>query len=96
MSDFTAACEHQARTAWGAAMSWPDRYAKWKNAPSLSGRAQRGCLGMLIFGVVYVFVPLIVFVCVETVLLGYALLASVLWGVGAVVDGATRRRSKPG
>lgn len=84
--DFTTACRDQATEAWRAATSWPDRYANWKKGPSVGDRAQRGCLGFLIFGIVYVFVPLMVFVCVETVLLAYALLFSALWGVGTVVE----------
>ena len=72
--------------AWNSATSWPDKYSKWKKGPGIGGRAQRGCLGFLIFGIVYIFVPLLVFICVETVLVTYALLASLLWGVGATVD----------
>jgi hypothetical protein len=94
MSAFTAARRDQKQSAWKAATSWPDRYAAWKKGPSLSGRAQRGCLGTLIFGVVYIFMPLLVFLCVETVLLAYALLMSALWGIGAIVDGATQRGKK--
>jgi hypothetical protein len=93
LSDFTDSCRTQARAAWSTAGSFPDRYSRWKKEPGLSGRAQRGCLGVLIFGLVYVFVPLVIFLFVETVIIAWALLLSLLWGVGAAVDGV--RRSKP-
>lgn len=92
MSGFTASCRAQALGAWNAAGSWPERYGAWKHGPSAGGRAQRGCLGFLIFGIAYIVVPMLILVCVETVLVGYALIASALWGVGSMVDGATGRR----
>jgi hypothetical protein len=92
MSGFTVACRDQARGAWGAAASWPDKYSKWKKEPSVGDKAQRGCLGFLIFGIVYIFVPMIIFLFVETALVAYALLVSLLWGIGTVVDGAAARR----
>ena len=86
MSDFTVGCRQHATAAWSAAGSFPDKYAQWKKGPSVGGRAQRGCLGFLIFGIAYIVVPLMVFLCVEIVVVGYALLLTLLWGIGASVD----------
>ena len=52
---------------------------------------ERGCLGFLIFGIAYVFVPLLIFFAVETVLLLYAALMSVLWGLGVAADSLSKR-----
>ena len=94
MSAFTEGCRDQAHAAWGAAASWPDRYAAWKSGPSVGGRAQRGCLGVLIFGLIYVFVPLLIFFAVETALLLYAALMSALWGAGTLVDSIASRGAR--
>lgn len=88
MSGFTSACQGQATAAWKAAGAFPEKYSTWKKEPSLGGRAQRGCLGFLIFGIIYVIVPLMVFLAVEAAIVAYALLLSALWGVGAVIDSA--------
>jgi hypothetical protein len=93
-SGFTVACKDQARGAWGAAASWPDKYSKWKKEPSVGDKAQRGCLGFLIFGVGYILLPLIVFLFAEIVIVAYALLVSLLWGIGTVVDSAAARRRR--
>ena len=90
MSGFTDSCRQQATGAWGVAGSFPDKYGAWKNGPGVSGRAQRGCLGFLIFGIAYVFVPLVIFIAVEAVIVAYALLLTVLWGLGAAADGLRR------
>ena len=92
MGGLTDTCHAQANGAWEAATSLPDRYAAWKKGPSIGGRAQRGCLGVLLFGVVYVFLPLLVFLFVEMALIVYALVTGLLWGIGAAVDGAIARR----
>jgi hypothetical protein len=92
MSGFTVACRDQARGAWGAAASWPDKYSKWKKEPSVGDKAQRGCLGFLIFGVGYILLPMIALLFVEIVIVAYALFVSLLWGIGTVVDGAAARR----
>lgn len=86
MSGFTSACQRQAAASWTAAGAFPEKYSAWKKGPSLGGRAQRGCLGFLIFGIVYIVVPLMVFLAVEAAIVAYALLMSALWGIGAVVD----------
>jgi hypothetical protein len=96
MSAFTTSCKAAALGGWAATASWPARYENWKRGPSLGGRAQRGCLGFLIFGVVYVFVPLMVLFMIEMVLITYALIASALWGAGAAVDGITGSRPAAG
>jgi hypothetical protein len=92
MSSFTAACRDQARSAWGAAASFPDKYSAWKKGPSVGDRAQRGCLGFLIFGIGYVLVPFVIFLFVEVAVIGYALFVSALWGTGALVDSAGKRK----
>lgn len=93
MSGFTSSCRGQTSGALRAAGAFPEKYAAWKRGPGVGGRAQRGCLGFLIFGIAYIFVPLILFLCVEVVLLVYAALMGVLWGLGAAIDGAAGRRS---
>jgi hypothetical protein len=93
MSGFTRGCRSQAAGAWQLAGSLPQKYSAWKKGPSLAGRAERGCLGCAIFGVGYLLVPITVFVFVELAVCGYALLATLLWGIGSGVDLLARRRS---
>lgn len=96
MSGFTDACRAQAVGAWRTTGAWPEKYTSWKKGPGPSGRAQRGCLGFLIFGVVYIFLPLLIFLAVAMVLVAYALLMSLLWGIGATVDVASSREPRRG
>jgi hypothetical protein len=50
----------------------------------------------MIFGLVYIVVPLTIFLAVEMVLVGYAVLASALWGIGAAVDGVAGGKANAG
>lgn len=92
MSGFTVACRDQARGAWERRRRGRTNTPNAKKEPSVGDKAQRGCLGFLIFGIVYIFVPMIIFLFVETAIVAYALLVSLLWGIGTVVDGAAARR----
>ena len=53
-----------------------------RQAQPLGRRARVGCLGMLFFGVIFwLFLPLLFFLAVEAVVLAYALVVSVGWGL---------------
>jgi hypothetical protein len=94
MSGFTEACRDQARAAWGAAASLTDKYSKRNEGRSLGNRAGTGCLGLLVFWVPLFLVLFMVFVAIEAALIAYALLVSLLWGIGTVVDGVAARRRR--
>ena len=94
MSNFAEACATHAASAWRAVGSFPEKYSKWKKEPSTGQKAQRGCLGFLIFGIAYIFVPMIMFLFIEAVLVAYALLVSLLWGVTAGISVIMGRRNQ--
>ena len=69
MSGFTAGCQRQATTAWRAVVTCHGWFARkqqeGKQTDSLATRTGTGCLGFLMFGFVWIFIPLIVIVTVE-------------------------------
>lgn len=95
MSSFADGCRRQASAAWRGVGSFPASYSKWKTGPSAGQRAQRGCLGFLFFGVLYIFIPLMVFLAVEAVLVAWALLMSLIALIVIVTtDARALRRSR--
>ncbi|MHB1950254.1 MAG: hypothetical protein ACYCQK_02115 [Acidiferrobacteraceae bacterium] len=96
MSAFTDGCRTASLAAWAAAGNWPQRYGMWKRAPGIGGRAQRGCLGTMLFGVGYFLLPLMIYLLVEMVIVAWALLASAGWALGGAVDAARRGRLPSG
>jgi hypothetical protein len=81
--------EAAAKSAWTAAGGWLTKYGNWQDERrkrSAGQKAGSGCLGFLLFGFIYFFIPIIVVLAVELVIVSWALIASALWGVGAAVD----------
>jgi len=64
-------------SAWRATKEWPAKYAQWQDERWLPSSP------VLVFGLSYLFVNLIVVLVLEFIVVGYALLTSALWGVGA-------------
>lgn len=94
MAGFSDSCVREAERAWGAVGQFPASYGRWKNGPSTAQRLQRGCLGWLLFGVVYLFLPVMVFLAVETVLVTWAVLLTVIAVVAVGVGHLGHRASK--
>jgi hypothetical protein len=67
-------------SAWRATGAWPAKYAQWKDERWLPSSP------VLLFGVWYVVINLIVVLTLEFIVVGYALVTSGLWGVGAAVE----------
>lgn len=88
------ACLREANRAWERVGRFPNSYSRWKNGPSTVQRLQRGCLGWLIFGVLYLFVPLMVFLAVEAVLLTWAVVVSLVAVVAVGLGHLGRRAPK--
>lgn len=84
----------EANRAWGAVGRFPGSYSRWKTGPSTVQRLQRGCLGWLVFGAVYLVVPLTVFLAVEAVLVTWAVLVSLVAVVAVGIGHLGRRASK--
>lgn len=80
MSTFEVLFRAQASSAWRATGVWPAKYAKWKNERWLPSSP------VLAFGLWYIVVDLIVVLAAELIIVGYALLTSALWGVGAAIE----------
>lgn len=99
MSGFTDTFRGQAQGGWRAAGSWMTKYGKWQDERrqrTIGQKAGSGCLGFLLFGFVYFFIPIIVVLGVEIVIVAWAVLATALWGLGATVDAVSGRRGRPG
>lgn len=104
-SNFTANCKRQAMGAWRATVAAPTALARvhrqGKKQDSLSTRAGMGCLGLIVFGFVWFLIPLLAILTVGIVCAAYALVMTILWGIGSAFDGIGNRRlsgdvSKPG
>ena len=75
------------------------KYGKWQDERrqrTIGQKAGSGWLGFVLFGFVYFFIPIIVVLCVEVVIVAWTLLATALWGVGATVDGVSGGLGKRG
>lgn|GEM_PF-5605846 len=89
-SSFTATCRHQALGAWRGFGKWPTGFANWRKqlhaGESVTSRAGTGCCGCLLMGPVWFMIPFLFSLLVWTGLVVYALVFSVLWGLGAAID----------
>lgn len=94
MSSFTVTMRRMGLSGWRAADSvlrwYSTRGARRRATKTLGRRIGTGCLGYLIFGIAYFFIPLTVFLLAETVVVTYATLVSTLFIVGMIVDGVRR------
>ena len=89
MSPFTATWRARALAAWKLTTDWPAAYGRWRDEMrkrSLGEKASSGCLGILFFGIIVVFIPIVIFLLVETGIIVVASAVSVVWGVGVIVD----------
>jgi hypothetical protein len=59
---------------------------KYKAETPTTKRASNGCLGVLVFGIAYFLLPLIVIVFGEAVLIGWALLVTMIWGLNVLIQ----------
>jgi hypothetical protein len=86
-SSFTTQCRDIAKKGWASAATWPSKFYDAKRSRSMGQKTSGGCISFLIFGVAFIFVPMMIVIVVEAGIVAYALLFSILWGVGAAVDG---------
>jgi hypothetical protein len=90
MSAVTDSCRTQAKAAWKATGTFRDRHQEWKERRRPRDRTRRGWFGALLSGLHYIAIPLMIFVCVETVLIAWALILTLLWGLTAIIDAMRR------
>jgi len=94
---FSGVCAGHVAQAWKLVFSFPARYSTTRRQAraqrSLPNRAGTGCLGFLLFGFVWFFLPLMFVVAAETVLVAYALVVSAVLGIAATVDVFKRKRT---
>lgn len=88
-SPFTIRWRANAVAAWRLTTAWPTAYGKWREERrqrSLGNKATDSCLGCLFFGVLFVFIPIMLFLLVEAAVVVYASLVSAIWGMGVISD----------
>ena len=98
MSKPTAAWRARAIAAWKLTTAWPTAYSKWREErrrQSFGTKASNGCVGILFFGIIFVLVPIMMFLVIEAGVVLYASVLSVVWGA-CVLSDVVRRRPKLG
>ncbi len=96
MSQSRDNARRRAVEAWRLTTAWPAAYAKWRDErrrQSFGTKASNGCLGFLFFGIVVIFVPIMIFTVVEAAVVVYASLLSLVWGAVVVSDKLRRQPS---
>jgi hypothetical protein len=95
VSRFTELFRAQALSAWRATKGWPLKYANWldtlgqwlrERGPKNNLLGYTGFVSALLLPIIGSLISVLVVLVAEFILVGYALLTSALWGVGAAIE----------
>jgi hypothetical protein len=95
VTGFTELFRAQASSAWRATKTWPLKYANWldklgqwlgERGPQSNLLGYTGFFSALLLPIIGSLISMLVVLAGECFIVGYALLTSALWGVGAVVE----------
>jgi hypothetical protein len=95
VSEFTDLFREQALSAWRAARGWPLKYAtqveklgRWvsERGPKNNLLGYTGFFSAILLPIIGSFISVLLVLVAELVIVGYALLTSALWGLGAAIE----------